>query len=249
MVDALLNQGCARVYLIDNSTGSFDAFADWTPPDDVVTISTRKNLGYGAGHNLAIRDSVRRYCFHLVCNPDIELRPNTIQILHALMEERRDVGLCVPRVIGEDGVTHHLCKRLPSPIDFAIRRFAPPTWFSSRRQYFEMRDHSYDSEMEPSFLSGCFMFFRSTVLAQVAGFDERFFLYLEDLDLSRRAKEIARTLYFPKTEVVHGYQRGAYKSLRLFGYFVVSLLRYFNKWGWFEQRWWPRTHNGQREQT
>lgn len=237
LVQQLLGQGCALVYLIDNSTSSFEAFAQWTPPDRVVTITTGKNLGYGGGHNLAIRDSVRRHRYHVICNPDIELRADTLRVLHTIMEARNEVGLCMPRIVGRDGATHYLCKRLPSPIDLAIRRFTPANCFASRREYYEMRDYSYDSEMEPFFLSGCFMFFRSSVLAQLGGFDERFFLYMEDLDLSRRAQQIARNLYFPKTEVVHGYQRGAYKSLKLFGHFVISILRYFNKWGWFEQRW------------
>jgi GT2 family glycosyltransferase len=240
LIRQLLDQGVQLLYLIDNSPGGFDAFAGWRPPERVVTISTRRNLGYGRGHNLAIRDSVRRHEYHLVCNPDISMEEQTLPTLYTLLEQQRDIGLCIPKVVGVDGELHHLCKLAPSPLDLAIRRFCPPAWFAARRAHFEMRDRSYDDEMEPPFMSGCFMFFRSSVLARLDGFDERFFLYLEDLDLSRRSQRIARNLYYPRRTIVHAHQRGAHKSLKLLLAFGVSVLRYFNKWGWFEQPWFPQ---------
>jgi GT2 family glycosyltransferase len=240
----LLTQGARLVYLIDNSPKDFDAFKDWVPPSRVIAISTRRNLGYGRANNLAIRDSVRRHTYHLVCNPDVSLQPDTLARLYSLLESRPDIGLCGPRVVGSDGQLHYLCKRLPSPLDLAIRRFAPLSWFAYQRAYYEMRDHSYDRPMEPPFLSGCFMFFRSSVLSRLDGFDERYFLYIEDLDLSRRAAAIARNMYAPDIQIVHVHARGAHKSLRLLRYFAVSVLRYFNKWGWFEQPWFASRKSG-----
>jgi GT2 family glycosyltransferase len=239
LLQQLLAQGARLVYLVDNSPKDFDTFQGWTPPGRVVVIATRRNLGYGRANNIAIRDSVRRHKYHLVCNPDISMGSDTLSGLYRLMEGRPDVGLCSPRTVGTDGHLHHLCKRLPSPFDLAIRRFAPASWFEAQRAHYEMRDQSYDRPMEAPFLSGCFMFFRSAVLSRLDGFDERYFLYIEDLDLSRRAAVLARNLYTPDIQIVHGAQRGAYKSLRLLRYFSVSVLRYFNKWGWFEQPWFP----------
>jgi GT2 family glycosyltransferase len=234
LVEQFLDQGTQVVYLVDNSPKGFDAFRGWAPPDRVVTISTRTNLGYGRANNLAIRDSVRRHKYHVVCNPDIALGPNILTQLYNLLETRTDVGLCGPRVIGTDGQLHYLCKRAPSLMDLAVRRFAPETWFPERRFRYEMRDYSYEEEMEPTFISGCFMFFRSAVLDRLDGFDERFFLYMEDVDLSRRAQELARNLYYPRNHVVHAHHGGAHKSLRLLLHFGASVLRYFDKWGWFD---------------
>jgi len=70
------------------------------------------------------------------------------------------------------------------------------------------------------------------VLAQLGGFDERFFLYFEDFDLSRRAGAIARNLYYPSVSVVHGYSREHRRSLKIRLHFVASAIRYFSKWGW-----------------
>jgi GT2 family glycosyltransferase len=236
LIGQLLQQGASRVYLIDNSPPGFDAFGDWRPPEQVTMIITRMNLGYGRANNLAIRDSVRRHKYHLICNPDITLGPGVLPQLCARLDREPAIGLCGPRILGPDGTLQHLCKRAPSVVDLAVRRFAPDSWFRERRHYYEMRDHSYDQEMEPLFLSGCFMLFRCPVLERLGGFDERFFLYLEDLDLSRRAQEIARNLYYPNNHVVHVHERGAHKSLRLLMYFGMSVLRYFNKWGWLQRR-------------
>jgi len=78
LVEQFLAQGVSLLYLIDNSPAGFDAFAGWEPPERVVTIATRINLGYGRANNIAIRDSVRRHEFHLVCNPDITLGANLL---------------------------------------------------------------------------------------------------------------------------------------------------------------------------
>jgi GT2 family glycosyltransferase len=237
LIDQILKQGARQLYLIDNSVGGFDAFEGWSPPERVITLSTRQNLGYGKGHNLAIRDSVRRHRYHVVCNPDITLADDTLPALFALFESRPEVGLCNPRVVLADGTLYPICKRAPSPFDFIIRQIAPESWFPRRRAYYEMRDLPYDQEMEPQFLSGCFMFARSDVLRQVGGFDERYFLYMEDLDLSRRAARLAKVIYYPHNQIVHVHQRGSHKSLRLFVTICVSAWKYFNKWGWFEQPW------------
>lgn len=230
LVEQLVAQGARKVYLLDNSPKGFDAFAGWSPPDTVSTLSLRQNLGYGRANNLAIRDSVIRHRYHLVCNPDISLGQELLSDLYELMEARPDVGLCGPRIIAPDGRLQYLCKRAPTLFDLFIRRFLPSTWFLQRRRHYEMRDHSYEQEMEPTFLSGCFMFFRSSVLKQLDGFDERYFLYLEDLDLSRRSQGIARNLYYPRNHVVHVHERGAHKSLKLLVVFGISTCKYFLKW-------------------
>jgi GT2 family glycosyltransferase len=237
LVDHLFEQGVARVYLVDNSPPAFGAFDGWAANDRVTTIQTGRNLGYGRAHNPAIRDSVRHHAYHLICNPDISLGDNAIPELYRVLQERPEVGLCMPKVLGVDGSVQYLCKRPPAPIDFAIRSMLPAAWLERRRTWFEMRDESYEHERAVECLSGCFMFFRSSVLQQIGGFDERFFLYLEDFDISRRAAAVATNLYYPGVQVVHVHERGHSKSVRLFLAVLASAIRYFNKWGWFEQSW------------
>jgi GT2 family glycosyltransferase len=223
----------ARVYVLDNSPPSFDAFRDWVSDERVSLITGHGNFGYGRANNLAIRESVALHKYHLVCNPDISVHAGAIRTLYELMESRPEVGLCMPRVVGTDGDVQHLCKRSPVPLDYLSRLLPPRSWSQRRRQRMEMLDRSYDQEMEVDCLSGCFMFFRSSVLRALEGFDERFFLYFEDFDLSQRSRRIAVNLYYPGAEVVHVHAREHRRSWRVRLHFIMSAIHYFNKWGWF----------------
>ena len=74
--------------------------------------------------------------------------------------------------------------------------------------------------------------FRVKALKEIGLYDDRFFMYFEDWDISRRMNQKYKTIYFPKVAIYHGYESGANKNLRLFKIFVESAIRYFNKWGW-----------------
>ena len=75
-----------------------------------------------------------------------------------------------------------------------------------------------------------------TALKQIGLFDERFFLYAEDTDLSRRIHQKFETLYFPWAEIFHVHERGSYKNFGLTLHNLKSAAQYFNKWGWFFDR-------------
>ena len=76
------------------------------------------------------------------------------------------------------------------------------------------------------------MFMRVDVLKKVGGFDERFFMYAEDLDLCRRIGEVSKTMYYPVVSIYHEYEKGSYKNKKLLKYHICSVIKYFNKWGW-----------------
>jgi GT2 family glycosyltransferase len=236
LIDGLLEQGAAHLYIVDNSPLSFDTFGAWNAPARVSIVRHGRNVGYGSGHNIPMRDSIARHDYHLVCNPDIRLGAGTLPSLFALMQARGDVGLVMPEVVGPDGGRHYLCKRAPSPLNYL------PGWLLTRRarerlrHQFEMRDHDYDEEFEVECLSGCFMFLRSAALQRAGVFDERFFMYFEDFDLSRRMRTIGRNLYYPRARIVHEHRSEHRRSLRLLLVFAMSAARYFTKWGWFEAR-------------
>ena len=80
------------------------------------------------------------------------------------------------------------------------------------------------------------MLLRRESFERVGGFDERFFMYFEDLDLTRRIHELYRTVYYPDVTIVHRHEKGSYKSLRLLYCGLESAVRYFNKWGWVSDR-------------
>lgn len=223
-----------RVVVMDNS--SDDSFRYYLIDPRIDYIFCGENLGYGGGHNLAISMGKGSAKYHIVINPDIELEPGTILNLYQFMEQNSNVGLVMPKILYRNGALQFLCKQLPSPADLILRRFIPgpvKRLFRTQLSKYELRDKNYDIPMEVPNLSGCFMFLRTEVFKQVGLFDERFFMYMEDTDLSRRIRQQYRTVYYPHAVVVHGYAKASYKTLKLTLQHIKSSIKYFNKWGWF----------------
>ena len=98
---------------------------------------------------------------------------------------------------------------------------------------YELRNLNYNLEQEVPTISGCFLISPTNVLKEIGGFDERFFMYLEDVDLSRRVGLKYKVAYTPVATVVHEYAKESYQNKKLLFYHTISAIKYFNKWGWF----------------
>ena len=219
-----------HVFLIDNTQPSLE-LPEYDPAR-VTVIRAKRNLGYGSGHNLAFAQT-SNYKYHFVLNVDLTFGPEVIPYLINFLDNNVDIGLAMPRVVYPDGRIQHLCRLLPTPIDvFGRGFFRSSGWVQRRNDRYEARNWTYDQVAEFPFLSGCFMAFRRSIISQIGGFDERFFLYAEDTDLSRRVNEVARTVYVPMVTAVHAYTSEHRPSLKLTQYKIMNLARYFNKWGW-----------------
>lgn len=193
------------------------------------------NAGYGRGHNKALE-----FCsnskYHVIINPDIIIEPSTIESLVAFMDANPDIGMVTSKVLNEDGTIQYLNKRYPTIFDLFARRFIPQSLhhlFQRRMERYEMRDVGYDDICDIECISGCFMFCRTEVLKSVGGFDDRYFMYFEDFDLSRKIQNTGcRTVYFPHAKVTHLWERASHTSIKMTLVFAVNMARYFNKWGW-----------------
>lgn len=222
-----------KLFLIDNSPK--DLLRDLENLDQRIKyLFNEANLGYGKAHNIAIRKSMEEGVpYHLVLNPDVYFEKGVLEKLYEFMEENRDVGLIMPKVLYPNGEIQYLCKLLPTPMDLIFRRFIPiKSWKEKRNYIYELRFTGYNKIMNVPYLSGCFMFLRVSALKEVGIFDERYFMYLEDTDLSRRIHKKYKTIYYPFVHIFHEYGKGSYKDLKLLIYHVISAIKYFNKWGW-----------------
>jgi GT2 family glycosyltransferase len=194
------------------------------------------NLGYGRAHNLSIEKSLVNATYHLVLNPDIRFEPNAISQMIAYMDSHPNIGLLMPKVLYPSGEIQHLCKLMPTPFDLIMRRFIPnflQPWFKHRMEQYELKHKDYNQTMEVPNLSGCFMLMRCEALKYTGLFDDRFFMYLEDTDLSRRMNQQFQTVYYPEVSIIHHYEKGSYKSNKLLLYHISSAFKYFWKYGWF----------------
>jgi GT2 family glycosyltransferase len=153
------------IFLIDNSP-SPNADFEKLP---VTYIFTGKNLGYGAGHNIAMRETLKKNVpYHLVVNPDVAFEPEILKKIVDFMDKNTNIGLLMPKVFYPDGEIQYLCKLLPTPFDLIFRRFLPERWTKKRTEKFEMRASGYDKVMDVPYLSGCFMFFRTKRFVKLA---------------------------------------------------------------------------------
>ena len=222
------------LYVVDNSPK--DSLRDLFGVNWIKYSHIGSNPGYGASHNMAMRQAIDFFDYHLVLNPDIYFDAGELIKAIERMNQDERIGHLMPRILNVDGGIQHLCKQLPTPLDLIIRRFSfwpLANFFRKREARYELRSSGYEKEMNVPNLSGCFMLLRTSALKVVGLFDERFFMYGEDVDLTRRIHEKFITLYYPGATVTHHHARDSYKSLKMLWIHSVNLSRYFNKWGWF----------------
>ena len=222
--------------LIDNSSAPLKEgyFLD---EDKVNYIFNGENLGYGRGHNISIsKTCASKSTHHLVINADVDFSPSDIDHLYQVLVSNLGVGLLMPKVTYPNGQKQALCKRCPSPIDMLARLLFPRTFAPRWVREFDMRDYEFQSPTFVPYLSGCFMFLSTRVLAEVGMFDERFFLYPEDVDLSRRIAFSSNALFYPDVTITHRHDAASKKSFKLLIIQMVEFIKYFNKWGWVFDR-------------
>lgn len=213
-----------KLYLVDNSPVN-DLEAHFKH-SEITYIFVGKNIGFGAAHNLvidAIKDSSR---FHLILNPDVCFNAAIFQNLFSELEKKSNVAMISPSVVYPNGDVQVICRKNPSLKALIGRRLGIFKSYLASRQYQDVSVPFY-----PDFMHGCFMLFKTADFVNIRGFDERFFLYMEDADICRKLKMSGKEiLYYPKEQITHVHRRGSSKNIKLFYFHVVSAIRYFRKW-------------------
>lgn len=193
----------------------------------VEYIDSNKNLGFGKAHNLVINSLKSKY--HVIMNPDILLVEDTLQILIDYLD-KNDIGMCIPKLIDSEGNIQMAYRREVTVFDMFIRMFMKKG-FKKRKAYHTMKDKDFSKPFEVPFAQGSFLVIRTSLFKQLGGFDDRFFMYMEDADLCKRVNQISKVFYCPYTKVIHKWEKGSHKNVRLFKNHVASMIKYFAKWG------------------
>jgi GT2 family glycosyltransferase len=222
----------ARIYVVDNSPNN--SIENFVNKFNFHYLHLPLNPGYGAGHNRALIESINNDAdYHLVLNADVQFPADAIEKIVQFMNDHPNVAQVMPKVLNSDGTLQRLCKLVPTPFDLLMRRFLPRSLTQKSREKFELWKSGYDKTMFVPYLSGCFMFLRVSALKKVGIFDERFFMYPEDIDLTRRLASCYDTVFLPTVSVTHLHGAASYKSIRMFLIHAFNIVKYFNKWGWF----------------
>lgn len=195
----------------------------------VTIIPLTKNEGFGHGHNVAMQQSNSDY--HLVMNLDVvPENPKVVSSMVKIMEDNYNIGLLSPLVKFPSGEIQLLTRNTPTVLDLAIR-FLGPNILKKRQEKFVNLQTGYTQKQIIYNATGSFMFLRKKVIDQIGGFDERFFLYMEDTDLTRTINTVSEAWFYPQFVINHEWQRKNHSfkgSIQL----MVSMIKYFNKWGW-----------------
>ena len=221
-----------KLYLIDNSPT--DVLKNIVSDPRIEYMHNPANPGFGAAHNIALKKSIELGSkFHFIVNPDIYFTADVIASMVEYMASDHTIGMMMPEVLNEDGSIQYLPKLLPNPFSIIRRKFsrAMPGYAQFIERY-ELRSVPSKMIYNAPVLSGCFTLLNMEAVKRVGMYDDAFFMYFEDWDLSRRMHKAYKTLYYPRVSVVHEYESGANKSKKLFKIFVNSAVTYFNKWGW-----------------
>jgi N-acetylglucosaminyl-diphospho-decaprenol L-rhamnosyltransferase len=182
----------------------------------LTRIDNVRPVGFGANQNAAFKRS--RGPYFVILNPDARISSVDFDVLVAPFG-RAEVGAVAPRVVDSAGALQDSARRFPTIPDLL------------RRVLTSRRECDYPSVKEPTrvdWVAGMFAVFRREAWASVGGFDERFFMYFEDVDLCRRLQRAGWTIvYQPATSIVHDAQRASHSRANHLRWHLRSAARYF----------------------
>jgi GT2 family glycosyltransferase len=231
-VDCFLNTPLKKkLFLIDNTPKK--KFKNIFEHNEIEYIPVGKNIGFGLGHNLIIKKIKNVSNFHLILNPDVSFKVSVIPNLISELEKDKDVSMIAPKVLFPNKQHQYSCRRYPLISELLARRFTFLNYlFKSVTDKGEYRDKDLSNSFFAEYIAGCFHLYNTEDFVRLKGFDERYFLYMEDVDICRKIDGSGKKkLYFPNEEILHVLKQGSSKDLKLFLRHTSSVIKYFLKWG------------------
>jgi GT2 family glycosyltransferase len=203
-------------------------------------IISPRNLGMGGGNNLGIKESLGKYI--LIANPDLVFSVEAIKILYNYLKTNPKVAIVGPKLLNPDQSLQYSCARYPSLFLPLLRRTAIGNFFPAFIENYLMKKDGHAEIKEVDWLLGACLFLRRNELSEEGNlFDDRFFMYFEDVDLCRRAvKRGQKVVYNPLAVVIHDHMRDSarlpwYRAIfsdKIAQEHLKSWWKYFKKWGW-----------------
>ena len=212
-----------KFYVIDNAS-SDETLRNISNIAGVEILKQDKNIGFGAAHNKILETKMGKY--HFVVNPDIIVNSDVLSDMADFMEQNPDVVMCMPKILNEDGTEQKLPKEKPTFKTLFFGRLSKKI-----RNKYIWADRDITEVTDVDFCTGCFFCIRSDVFEKLGGFDERFFMYLEDADLTQRAKKYGRVVMNPSFAVTHIWERESAKKIKYLLIHIFSAIKFLSKKG------------------
>jgi N-acetylglucosaminyl-diphospho-decaprenol L-rhamnosyltransferase len=229
------NLTLARVVVVDNASRdrSADELEDFILP--LYLISNTKNLGFAAACNQGAKGSKADYLLFL--NPDARLFKNSLTDTLKFIEQKENnkIGILGIQLVDDNGKISHTCAHFPSAGNFFYRALGLDHLFPDHFSSHFMTEWDHRESRDVNQVMGSFFLVRRSLFQRLGGFDERFFVYFEDLDLSYRAWKAGwRSVYFANAQAYH---KGSgtsqqIKDKRLFYNLRSRILYSYKHFGW-----------------
>lgn len=217
-------EGDVRVVVVDNASHDGSPALVRARFPWVTLVESPTNLGFAAANNLALRALTTPYA--LLLNSDTEVAPGTVRALLDCMERHPSAGVVACRLLNTDGSLQRSCWRFPTPRRALAEALGLTRLLGRRSNYNEW---DYASERPVDFAIGACLLLRKAAIDQTGIFDERFFMYSEEMDLTLRlARRGWETWYTPACSVVH--HGGASGSANTPDQFLHARELYYEKW-------------------
>ena len=218
------------VYLYDNASTDNTAGVVKEKYPWVRLIKGKKNLGFGRAHNEIIKLVKSKY--HIIVGPDVNIHTDTITDAVKYLDDNPDIAVLTPFVLNPDGTQQYLPKRNPKLKYLLGGTFENKfKWAARLRAEYTLKDKVITEPIDVEFCTGAFMFTRTDMLIGVGGFDDRYFLYSEDADLTRKLRSIGRAVYVPNIRITHKWHRDNRRwRKKTFWIALHSNIKYMMKW-------------------
>ena len=223
-----------KIYVIDNSNDINDSIKlefinRISNFKNTIYIDVKENLGFGKGHNYILDWIDSDY--HCIMNPDIVFCEDAYSPIIDYLDLHPDVGMVIPVITDEAGKIQDVYRKELTVVDMFIRMFCKKV-FPRRVASHTLQYMDYSKPFQVPFGQGSFLVIRTNLFKQLGGFDDGFFMYLEDADLCRRVNQKSKLMYIPDATVIHKWEKGSHKNIKLFKIHLASMRYYFKKWGW-----------------
>jgi N-acetylglucosaminyl-diphospho-decaprenol L-rhamnosyltransferase len=202
-ISSIKADGVDHVVVVDNASTDDSVAALRQADPDVDLVSLDHNPGFGGGVNRAVARTTSDYV--LVTTPDVVVEPGSTKALMAVLDEEPDVALVAPRIETPDGRLYPSVRTFPNLLDAAGHAFLHFLWQSnpfSRR--YKMTDWDHARAADVDWVAGTHFLVRRRAWDEIGGFDEQFFMFVEDVDLCWRLHQAGwRVRYEPSAQIIH----------------------------------------------
>ncbi len=228
-----------EIIVVDNASKDDSKKVITEAHKDVKYIQSDVNLGMGEGNNLGIKNSEGEYI--LITNDDVIFKKDSIKNLLEYFKKHSDIGILGPRTLNSDETFQQSYFRFPPVYKPFIRRTFLGKIFKKSVKKFLMKDFDGSYTRDVDWIRGSCLLTSKKVLKVIGGgFDKRFWMYFEDIDLCKRIWENnLRVIYFFDSDVIHDHGHASAEGKWYFAPFtnklarahIISWLKYFWKWG------------------